>query len=53
MSKRKRRKFTKAQKADAVRLVRVSGESIPTIAKARPPPQAEFDYEYDYDLANW
>jgi transposase len=33
MSKRKRRKFTKAQKADAVRLVRVSGESIPTIAR--------------------
>lgn len=33
MSKRKRRKFTEAQKADAVRLVRVSGESIPTIAR--------------------
>ena len=26
---------------------------IPQIAKARPPPQAEFDYEYDYDQANW
>jgi transposase len=33
MSKRKRRKFTKEQKADAVRLIRVSGESIPTIAR--------------------
>ncbi|MCP4750646.1 MAG: transposase, partial [Proteobacteria bacterium] len=33
MSKRKRRSFTKEQKADAVRLVRTSRESIPTIAK--------------------
>jgi transposase len=33
MSERRRRKFTKEQKADAVRLVRVSGESIPTIAR--------------------
>ena len=33
MSKRKRRNFTKEQKADAVRLVRVSGESIPKIAR--------------------
>ncbi len=33
MSKGKRRTFTKEQKADAVRLVRVSGESIPTIAR--------------------
>jgi len=33
MSKRKRRTFTKEQKADAVRLVRVSGESIPTVAR--------------------
>ena len=33
MSKRKRRTFTTEQKADAVRLVRVSGESIPTIAR--------------------
>ena len=33
MSKRQRRKFTKEQKTDAVRLVRVSGESIPTIAR--------------------
>ncbi len=33
MSKRKRRKFTKEQKADAIRLVRSSGESIPTIAR--------------------
>ena len=33
MSKRKRRIFTKEQKADAVRLVRVSGEGIPTVAR--------------------
>ncbi len=33
MSKRKRRSFTKEQKVDAVRLVRTSRESIPTIAK--------------------
>lgn len=33
MSKRKRRTFTKEQKADAVKLVRTSGESIPTIAR--------------------
>ncbi len=33
MSERTRRKFTKEQKADAVRLVRLSGESIPTIAR--------------------
>jgi transposase len=33
MSKKKRRKFTKEQKADAVRLVRVSGESLPTVAR--------------------
>jgi transposase len=33
MSKRKRRKFTKEQKADAVRLVRVSGEPIARIAR--------------------
>ncbi len=33
MSKRKRRKFTKEQKADAVRLVRLSGEGIPTVAR--------------------
>ncbi len=33
MSKRKRRTFSKEQKADAVRLVRVSGESIPQVAK--------------------
>lgn len=32
MSKKKRRKFTKEQKADAVRLVRVSGESLATVA---------------------
>ena len=33
MSKRKRRRFTKEQKADAVRMVRTSGESIPAIAR--------------------
>jgi transposase len=33
MSKRKRRHFTDEQKADAVRLVRVSGESIPQVAR--------------------
>jgi transposase len=33
MSKRKRRTFSKEQKADAVRLVRVSGESISKIAR--------------------
>lgn len=33
MSKRKRRKFTDEQKADAVRLVRVSGESIAQVAR--------------------
>ena len=33
MSKRKRRTFTKEQKADAVRLVRTSGEGIPSIAR--------------------
>jgi len=32
MSKKKRRTFTKEQKADAVRLVRTSGESIGTVA---------------------
>jgi transposase len=31
--RRKRRRFTKEQKADAVRLVRTSGESIPTLAR--------------------
>ncbi len=31
--KRKRRKFTKEQKEDAVRMVRTSGENIPTIAR--------------------
>jgi len=33
MSKKKRRTFTKEQKADAIRLVRVSGESIAQIAR--------------------
>ena len=33
MSKKKRRTFTKEQKADAVRLVRTSGESIGTVAR--------------------
>ena len=33
MSKRKRRHFTEEQKADAVRLVRTSGEGIPTVAR--------------------
>jgi transposase-like protein len=33
MSYKKRRIFTEEEKADAVRLVRVSGESIPTIAR--------------------
>lgn len=33
MSKKKRRIFTKEQKADAVRLVRTSGESIGTVAQ--------------------
>ena len=33
MSKRKRRRFNKEQKADAVQLVRTSGESIPKIAR--------------------
>lgn len=33
MSKRKRRTFTREQKADAVRLVRTSGEGIPTVAR--------------------
>jgi transposase len=33
MSGRKRRIYSKEQMADAVRLVRVSGESIPTIAR--------------------
>lgn len=33
MSKRKRRTFTSEQKADAVRLVRTSGEGIPSIAR--------------------
>ena len=33
MSKRKRRHFTDEQKADAVRLVRTSGEGIPTVAR--------------------
>ena len=33
MSKKKRRTFTKEQKADAVRLVRVSGDSIAKIAR--------------------
>jgi hypothetical protein len=27
--------------------------NLPQIAKARPPPQAEFDYEWDYDQENW
>lgn len=31
--KRKRRSFNNEQKADAVRMVRTSGESIPTIAR--------------------
>ena len=33
MSKRKRRTFTKEQKVDAIRLVRVSGEPIGKIAR--------------------
>lgn len=33
MSKRKRRTFTKEQKADAVRLVRAGGEGLPTVAR--------------------
>ena len=33
MSKRKRRTFTKEQKADAVRLVRTSGEGISAVAR--------------------
>ena len=33
MSEKKRRSFTKEQKADAVRLVRVSGEPITRIAR--------------------
>jgi len=33
MSKKKRRIFTKEQKADAVRLVRTSGESLGTVAR--------------------
>ena len=33
MSKRKRRKFTKEQKAEAVRLVRTSGESLAQVAR--------------------
>ncbi len=33
MSKRKRRTFSKEQKADAVRLVRESGEGIATVAR--------------------
>jgi transposase len=33
MSNRKRRHFTEEQKADAVRLVRTSGEGIPTVAR--------------------
>jgi len=33
MSKRKRRTFTREQKADAVRLVRAGGEGIPTVAR--------------------
>jgi transposase len=33
MSKRKRRVFTKEQKADAVRLVRTSGESLSQVAR--------------------
>lgn len=33
MSKRKRRRYTKEQKADAVKLVRTSGDSIPKIAR--------------------
>lgn len=33
MSKRKRRTFTDEQKADAVRLVRTSGEGVPTVAR--------------------
>ena len=32
MSKKQRRYFTKEQKDDAVRLVRVSGQGIPTVA---------------------
>jgi transposase len=31
--KKKRRKFTKEQIADAVKLVRTSGESVPTVAR--------------------
>ena len=33
MAKRKRRSFTEEQKADAIRLVRVSGESVAKIAR--------------------
>jgi transposase len=33
MSKRKRRTFTKEQKAEAVRLVRTSGESLSQVAR--------------------
>ena len=33
MSKKKRRKFTKEQMADAVNLVRTSGESLPQVAR--------------------
>lgn len=45
MSKRKRRTFSKEQKADAVRLVRVSGESIAKIAR-------ELDLS-ENSLRNW
>lgn len=33
MAKRKRRAFTKEFKAEAVRLVRASGKSVPTVAR--------------------
>ena len=33
MSKKKRKKFTKEQMADAVNLVRTSGESLPQVAR--------------------
>ncbi len=45
MSKKKRRTFTAGQKADAVRLVRVSGESISKIAR-------ELDLS-ENSLRNW
>ncbi len=45
MSKKKRRTFTKEQKADAIRLFRVSGESIAKIAR-------ELDLN-ENSLRNW